>query len=310
METADLTFRDYQEQARRTDQVPLGESKTDPGMIVPLLGLVGEAGSLLTEFKKRIRDGENYRPFEAQAAEELGDLLWYLANIADKLDLDLEEVARGNLGKVARRWEAVSGAGGMFDGDGRFDHHFPPHERLPRTLRVEFRDRVDADGVKRLTITREGEPVGDPLSDNSHAEDGYRYHDVFHFTTASMLNWSPVTRRLLRCKRKSDRQVDEVEDGARAAVIEEALSALVYDFAKRYALFEGATAVSYELLRTVETITEPYEVGVCGPAEWQRAILAAFTVWRPMIANGGGVLVAGGGGVRYEPLESDTSSSR
>lgn len=58
-----LTFRDYQDTAVKTDQVPSSDGSTDKALMVPLLGLAGEAGSLLTEFKKWLRQGDIYRPF-------------------------------------------------------------------------------------------------------------------------------------------------------------------------------------------------------------------------------------------------------
>jgi hypothetical protein len=68
METT-LTFRDYQKQAILTSRLQ-GESLQS--IIVPLLGLAGEAGSLLSEYKKWMREGERYRPFTDQVAEEIG----------------------------------------------------------------------------------------------------------------------------------------------------------------------------------------------------------------------------------------------
>src|SRR5258708_17353128 len=96
-----LTFRDYQKQAILTNRVK-GEDL--PSIIVPLLGLAGEAGSLRSEYKKWMREGDRYRPFTDQVAEEIGDILWYLANIADKEGLDLQEIAEENLAKIVDRF--------------------------------------------------------------------------------------------------------------------------------------------------------------------------------------------------------------
>ena len=54
-------------------------------MLVPLLGMVGELGELLAEYKKWLRDGQAYALFPDRAREELGDLLWYLSNTATKV---------------------------------------------------------------------------------------------------------------------------------------------------------------------------------------------------------------------------------
>ncbi|WP_206540680.1 MazG nucleotide pyrophosphohydrolase domain-containing protein [Xanthomonas hortorum] len=37
-------------------------------------------------------------------AEELGDLLWYVGNVAAKFDLKLEDIAQANLKKTRDRW--------------------------------------------------------------------------------------------------------------------------------------------------------------------------------------------------------------
>ena len=91
-----LTFREYQEAATKTDQVPDVGDNDFKALMVPLLGLAGEAGSLLSEFKKWLRQGDIYRPFADQVSEEIGDILWYVSNIASKMHLDLEEIAREN----------------------------------------------------------------------------------------------------------------------------------------------------------------------------------------------------------------------
>src|SRR2546423_606644 len=90
----EMNLQTYQERAAATDRNPATD---EAGMMIPLLGLAGEAGELLTEFKKRLRDGESHTQFRDRFAEELGDLLWYLANLATKFGLDLEDVASRNL---------------------------------------------------------------------------------------------------------------------------------------------------------------------------------------------------------------------
>ena len=68
-----------------------------------VLGLVGEAGELANKFKKHIR---NNTPVDREVlADELGDVLWYVAAVATELDINLEDVARGNLLKLKSRAE-------------------------------------------------------------------------------------------------------------------------------------------------------------------------------------------------------------
>ena len=100
-----MDFNSYQKEALRTDRVPGRDGVDDAtSLIVPMLGLAGETGQLLSEYKKHLRDGEAHRLFKERVSEELGDLLWYIANVASKFDLSLSDVAAANLAKVKQRW--------------------------------------------------------------------------------------------------------------------------------------------------------------------------------------------------------------
>jgi NTP pyrophosphatase (non-canonical NTP hydrolase) len=285
-----LTFRAYQEAAVRTDQVPDVGDNYSKALMVPLLGLAGEAGSLLSEFKKWLRQGDIYRPFADQVSEEIGDILWYVSNIASKMHLDLDEVARENLAKLQDRWGESREANTLLFSS-HYDDQYPDDEKLPEAFRAEFRMIVD-DGRKKLAVMLDGEPCGDHLTDNAYASDGYRFHDCFHLALATMLRWSPILRKLLKRKRKSNREVDEVEDGARASITEEAVSVVVYEYAKNYSMFDGADSIEYELLRTIMMMTRPYEVRDRTAKEWELAILHAYKAWRSLNQNDGGIVIA------------------
>src|SRR5207249_2419818 len=129
-----MEFREYQFETNKTDQVPGTEEKS---IVVPLLGLAGEAGSLLTEYKKRFRDGCAYRVFDERLAEELGDILWYVANIATKAGLALEDIAQNNLIKTRDRWRSIEEkVSSTASSHKLFDEGFPQNEQLPRQFRV------------------------------------------------------------------------------------------------------------------------------------------------------------------------------
>jgi hypothetical protein len=130
--------------------------------------------------------------------------------------------------------------------------------------------------------------VGDKLRDNSYDDDGYRFHDVFHLAHAAKLGWSPTLRRLLKRKRKSVPQVDEVEDGGRAGAIDEAIVAFVFDYARTHRFLEDVDAVDYSLLRTIKSLVSQLEVSVRSPLEWEQAILAGYKVWRGVREQGRG----------------------
>lgn len=295
-----LTFREYQRLAATTDATVDEDLRSQT---IPLLGLAGEVGSLLSEYKKYLRDGDRYHPFKDQVAEEVGDVLWYLANIAGKAGLDLEDIAHENLAKLSERWPSrdVGQPALLSVAMDRYDSGFDPKEQIPAVLRVEFLETMES-GRSRLCMTRDGVPLGDPLTDNAHIDDGYRYHDVFHLTNAILLRWSPVSRSLMKVKRKSNARIDEVEDGARAAVTEEAISALVFGYARDYSYFDGVESIDFELLRTIKTMTRPFEVRDRTYREWESAILAGFSVWRQMVKHKGGVFVgdADASSVKYE----------
>lgn len=66
------------------------------------LGLGGETGEVLDIIKKAQRDGVPVD--KAHLAEELGDVLWYVANIGSAYDLDLEKIIDGNVAKLRKRY--------------------------------------------------------------------------------------------------------------------------------------------------------------------------------------------------------------
>jgi NTP pyrophosphatase (non-canonical NTP hydrolase) len=282
-----MELNEYQRLANQTDQQPeTGTFEADPrSILVPLLGLAGEVGELLGEHKKWLRDGDSYKLFPDRVREELGDLLWYLSNVATKHGLKLEDVAAYNLGKTHRRWHSAA--------NGRvpqrlFDEDFPDAERLPRQMDVS----IYSDGPDRIVTLINGRKFGDPLRDNRYEDDGYRFHDIFHLSHASVLGWSPTLRALLRRKRKSDARVDEVEDGGRAIVIEEGISAMVFSYAERRNFLEGAEGLNYDLLRTIKDMTSYLEVSARTEGEWERAIMTGFHIWRQVKAKGKGQLHA------------------
>ncbi len=220
-----MHFREYQLKARETDQSPEHDQR---GILIPLLGLAGEVGTLLAEYKKHLRDGKAHVMFKDQVAEELGDLLWYVADVATKFELDLDEIVAANLKKTQNRWPT-----GEVGSSKLFDEDSPLNERFPRRFEMLIKEEVVAGKVMvRCWLGAEG--VGDPLTDNAWQDDGYRFHDVFHLAHMAVLGWSPIMRSLLKRKRKSQSQVDEVEEGARARVVEEAISAIVYDYARKH----------------------------------------------------------------------------
>lgn len=296
-----MDFNEYQEQAELTDQRPLVGEEDLKALMLPLLGLAGETGSLLTHYKRYFRDGEGYGLFRQRIAEELGDILWNVSNIATKANLRLDEIATGNLIKIRDRW--LTSSEGV--GQKLYDEDFPEGERFPRQFAVDARTEIDSAGVRRAVLSLAGRPFGNVLSDNAGEEDGYRHHDVFHLAFLAVLGWSPVLRgrSFFNCKRRSNPTVDEVEDGGRAAVIDEAIAALVFVEAKKNNFYAGVDTVEYGVLRTIKELTSHLEVSRCTMRQWETAILAGFRVWREIRRHGRGKLVGdlGRKSIIFEP---------
>lgn len=280
-----MKLSEYQATALQTDKTKDGLAAVpNSEIIVPLLGLAGEAGQLLSEYKKQLRDGPQHERFEARVKEELGDILWYVANVASKYGLDLDEIAQANLRKTRERFLPPATAR-------RLDEAFAERERFPQQFTVILTEQEDGDkAVVRMTM--DGAQIGNELTDNAFDPDGYRFHDIFHLGYAAVLGWSPVLRGLMKRKRKSDKTVDEVQDGGRANAIEEGISAMVFGYARDHKFLDGVRHLDDGLLRTIHSMCAHIEVRERTQAEWTNAILQGFEVWRAVVQNRGGMIEA------------------
>ena len=108
-----MQLSDYQRRSRVTAVYPDAGSN----LTYPALGLCGEAGEAAEKVKKAIRDdGGELTPERRDAlAAELGDVLWYVAQLATEAGLELDQIARANLDKLlSRRDRAVLQGSGDF----------------------------------------------------------------------------------------------------------------------------------------------------------------------------------------------------
>src|SRR5258706_1333087 len=140
-----------------------------------------------------------------------------------------------------------------------FDSNFDEMEQLPRKFTVSF-NSIDVGKKSKTRVSINGMQVGDFIDDNSKESDSYRFHDVFHYTFATMLGWSPCTRAMMKRKRKSNPTVDEIEDGARATITEESISLIIFNKAKRNNFFREDKKVSRSLLNLIKEMTTSFEV--------------------------------------------------
>ena len=216
----------------------------------------------------------------------LGEFTWHIAAIATLYGLSLDKIVHANREKLSRRY-------GHHAPTPLFDRgpNVPEHEKLPRNLEVCF----VSTGSGRLQMYCGGRRLGDPLTDNARDEDGYRFHDIFHLALAAKLGWSPVLRKLLGRKRKSDPNIDESEDGARAQIVEEAVISAIHAEGIRQVqsrlpaeppdaqrLFASKSDISFDLLKLIKSFVRKWEVRQTLYWEWVDAIYGGCSIFHDL----------------------------
>ncbi len=284
-----MTLKEYQEKSENTIQTY--NSKDQENYFLGFLGLAGEAGSVLTTLKKKLRDGEGYGSFKNKLTEELGDVLWYISSIASHNGISLEEIASNNLAKTHDRFEEKD-----LLKIPRFDINYV--ERFPDSFIVNFIEEKTESGLLEVKmIWEKGETefieLGDPLTDNARVPNDYRYHDVFHLGHIAYLGWSPVVRHLMKLKRKSDVLTLDAEDRGRPQVAEEAVTLIVYNYAKGNKMLKESDRIDTELLNSIKQLLIDLEVSSVSSYQWEKTILESYKVFHKIVANRGGrVLVS------------------
>ncbi|EMO46591.1 nucleoside triphosphate pyrophosphohydrolase family protein [Leptospira santarosai] len=282
-----MELNEYQKRSEKTIQGHNYEEGYSD--IVPFLGIIGEIGSVVTQLKVKIRDGDSYLAYKKKLAEELGDVLWYISAIATQNKLELEDIAKQNLNKTYDRF-LVDDISSYKD----FDINYPEQERFPDEFEIEFIS-YEEEGRKKIKIIdkRDGQLIGEPLTDNVPEEDGYRFHDIFHYGYLAVLGWSPVLRKLLKKKRKSSPSIDENEDGARSQITEELVSLFIYHHALDHDLLKYSTSVDSGIIKKVKSFVMKTEVSECSGKQWEKAILNSYNIFNELCHNNGGrVLVS------------------
>lgn len=106
-----MTFDEYQKKSRETAVYPNAGSN----YIYPTLGLVGEAGEIANKVKKIDRDdgGVITDAKRENLVKEMGDVLWYMAQLSTELGLSLDQIAATNIERLFSRKER-----GTLHGDG------------------------------------------------------------------------------------------------------------------------------------------------------------------------------------------------
>ncbi|OHA26608.1 MAG: hypothetical protein A3D52_00870 [Candidatus Taylorbacteria bacterium RIFCSPHIGHO2_02_FULL_44_36] len=98
-----MTFEEYQKKSRKTALYP----KVGTSFVYPTLGLAGEAGEVVEKVKKIFRDdnGKVTVSKKEEIKKELGDVLWYLSQVATEFGLSFAVIAKTNLDKLRSRVE-------------------------------------------------------------------------------------------------------------------------------------------------------------------------------------------------------------
>jgi NTP pyrophosphatase (non-canonical NTP hydrolase) len=226
----------------------------------------------------------------------LGMVMWHVAALANVLGLSFDELVCKNRNKL--------------NGLSNFDRapptplhdeaiEIPDDERLPRQFEVSFISTAEG----RLQMFYQGKPLGNELTDNSRENDGYRFHDCMHLANAATLGWSPVLRSLMGRKRKYDKYIDVIEDGARAQIVEEAVVKAVHAEGERASgigasdpnymptdLFTSKEQISFSFLKLIRRFVRNLEVERNNFWEWQQAIVQGHKIYAALRKEGQGTV--------------------
>lgn len=209
-----------------------------------------------------------------------------LIRAANEAGVTLEAAAVKNRAKITDRWPIQKEFPEFFDANA------PLEEQLPRNMRIEIFER-EVSGKLYVFQICNGLNIGDRLTDNAMTEDDYRFHDVFHYAYVAVLGWSPVTRSLFRLKRKSMSKIDEAQDGARAALIEEGIATWIFGQAVEMDFFKDLKSgdLPFDLLKQVRQFVSGYEAEACPIWLWEEAILQGYAAFRYLRENRRGTII-------------------
>lgn len=282
-----MVFEDYQSVAFLTARTK------DRTLVEVCLAVLWQLSAQL--FRHKLPDIElelNKALVDRPINDTLGEIAWHVSALASIYGLELSEIARKNIEKVSYRLDRQHPTP-------LHDAPYPPSEQLPRKFEVAF--VTIAKGHSRMYIN--GHRLGDELTDNAYDDDGYRYHDIMHLANAAKLGWSPVLRGLMERKRKSVPMTDEVEDGARAKIVEEAVIKVIHSEGTRLValraqpatatpirLFSSPADITFRFLKLIRNIVADLEVEKNRYWEWEDAILSGHDIFHRLRSEGQGTV--------------------
>lgn len=102
-----MELNTYQSLARQTSSFKPLDMKVNndrrENMLMASLGLCGEAGEVADHIKKMVY--HLHSPNLDKLSEEIGDALWYIAELCSALGFSLDEIAAGNIAKLQLRYK-------------------------------------------------------------------------------------------------------------------------------------------------------------------------------------------------------------
>lgn len=267
-------------QSVRAHLGPVSNKRFEKGAIA----LAGKVGKLLDEFSigniKKNRDALSAR---------LVDIFRAIIQAAEDADINIEDVICKNVNKITSRFPLEKKGKRKYTP--LFDDKFDVDEQIPRKIKMIIEEKT-VKGRQFVIQKCHGIKIGDRLTDNNTKQDDYRFHDVFHLAYAAVLGWSPVIRSLFKVKRKSDPEIDENQDGARAILIEEGVATWIFNHGSGLDNYASIKSLDYALLKAVKELVKGYEVDVCPLWQWEEAILAGFRAFRYLKNNRKGLVIA------------------
>lgn len=286
--TREMVFEDYQSVAILTARTK------DRTLVEVCLAVLWQLGgelfrtmlpSIELELNKTLPD----RPIN----DVLGEIAWHVSALASTYGLSLSDIAKKNVEKVSFRLDRSNPTE-------LHDAACHPSEQFPRRFEIAF--ITVSQGRSRMYL--DGSQLGDDLTDNAYDDDGYRYHDVMHLANVAKLGWSPVLRGLMGRKRKRDKMTDEVEDGARARIVEEAVIKSIHSEGERIAklwgpplpgspakLFTRSSDITFRFLKFVRNFVVDLEVHKNRYWEWEEAIVSGYDIFHRLRCEGQGTVV-------------------
>ena len=285
--TRNMNFEDYQQLAfltARTQKRTLTEV-----CIAVIWQLAAELfRRKLPEIELELNQSLPSRPIN----DVLGEIAWHISALAKTYNLSLSDIASKNIEKVSYRQNRAHPTP-------LHDNGFPSSEQFPRHFEVVF--MTTARGRSRMYF--DGKQLGDDLTDNAYDDDGYRFHDIMHLANVAKLGWSPVFRGLMGRKRKSEPKVDEIEDGARAKIVEEAVVKFIHSEGERIVrlthpsplrtpvrLFATRAEITFRFLKTIHELVSGLEVEQNRFWEWEDAIIEGYKIFDQLRRKGQGTV--------------------